>query len=147
MFACPLLSMVIASKKKANNAVKQEEVPEHLVNAFQETQRKLENIQSQIDKLGTRINLEERRKKAASFALNFLDSKEAKTSLDFYMQLGKAFCRRPEADIRKELTSTVAEIEKEHPKLINAAAQFELKRKEELANIEQIGIQVKALQK
>ncbi len=121
------------------------EIPEQVIHAFQESQKKMEVIQTQLDKLVYRIYQEKKRKETAKLALKFLDSEEGKkTNTKYYMQVGKAFAMRPFDSVLAELKNTFEEVEKDLPKLLVAQAQFEIKKKEQYDNLQNIAQQAKA---
>ena len=122
------------------------EIPEQVVQAFQDTQKKMEVIQGQLDKLVYRIHQEKKRKETAKLALRFLDTAEGqKNTTKYYMQVGKAFSMRPFEAVQSELKTTFEEVEKEMPKLLIAQAQFEIKKKEQYDNLQNIAQQAKAV--
>ena len=115
------------------------EIPEHVVTAFQETQKKLEVLQTQLDKLHYRIFQENRKKVTAKLALQFIESPEgANPQNKYYMQVGKAFAMRPFERVKQELKTTTDDVEKELPRLLIAQAQFDIKKKEQLDNLQAI---------
>ena len=117
-------------------------VPDHVIQAFEDAQRKLEVIQGHLDKLQTKTMAEKKRRHAATVALRFFEEDQSKGAR-YYFQVGKAFSCRALFEIKTELQAVVAEVEKDLPKLYNAQAQFEIKKKEQYANMEAVAGQAK----
>lgn len=113
-----------------------------VMQAIQETQKKIEVIQGHLDKLQFKVGQEQKQKKIILVALQYLDSPAAQTSGKYYTQMGKAFAMKPLTDIKAELSETIAEIEKDLPKLLMTQAQFEVKKKEQWHNLQQVAEQV-----
>ena len=122
---------------------RKDDLPPQVMAAIEETQRKIEVIQGHLDKMQSRILQEQKRKNVATLALTYLQSSANElVTGKYYMQLGKAFAVKPLAAVKAELTDTVAEVEKDLPKLIIAQGQFEMKKKEQWQNLQQVAEQI-----
>ena len=130
----------MAKGKKAAQA--DDTLAPQVMQAIQETQKKIEVIQGHLDKLQSKVGQEQKQKQITLVALKYLDSPAAQTNGKFYTQMGKAFAMKPLTDIKTELTGTIAEIDKDLPKLLMAQAQFEVKKKEQWHNLQQVAEQV-----
>ena len=119
-----------------------DELSPQLMTAIQETQKKIEVIQGHLDKMQSRVRQEQIRKNVAILALNYLEAPDTNTTTGkFYTLLGKAFAMKPLAAIKSELIDNIAEIDKDLPKLIMAQGQFEVKKKEQWYNLQQVAEQ------
>ena len=112
-------------------------LPPHMIEAYQESQKKSETIQNQIDKLASKVAAEERRLKGASLAMKFIDQRSEIVN-GFFMQLGKCFKSKSETQVKAELGDAIKEAERDIPKLLNAQAQFEILLKDQAASLRAI---------
>jgi hypothetical protein len=125
--------------KKQEVKKESDELSPQLMTAIQDTQKKIEVIQGHLDKMQSRVLQEQRTKNVASLALNYLQNPTNETSVGkYYTQLGKAFAMKPLSAVKTELTDTITEVDKDLPKLLTAQGQFELKKKEQWHNLQQV---------
>ena len=121
---------------------KEENIPDSVMKAFQEARKRIEVIQTQLDKLVFRISQEQKRKAVASLALKFLQTPQS-SAKKYYIQVGKAFAMRPFDVVKSDLGDVMTEIDNDLPKLYNTQAQFEIKKKEQWENLQQLSVQAK----